>query len=208
MIDAFTLFNESRCPWLDPDRLKEKFLVLSAQTHPDRFHQAPESEGLAATQRYADLNAAYQRLRDPKDRLQHLFELEFGRKPEQVRSIDERNMTLFTEVGQLCRSADELLDAQAARKSPLLRIQFIERSADLTEHLKNLQARLNQRRKALEEELQSLNPLWEKALPTGSPSRTAALPWDRLEQMLQDFSYLRRWNQQLQDRVVRLSCPA
>jgi len=208
MTDAFALFGEPRRPWLDPERVREKFLALSALVHPDRFHNAPESERTDATRRFADLNTACQILRDPKDRLQHLLELELGRPPGQVRPIDEQSMGWFTEVGQLCRSADELLDAQAARKSPLLKIQFVERGFELAERLNELQTRLGRRRNALEEELRSLNPVWEAAPSPGSPARTAALPGERLERLFQDFSYLRRWSQQLQERIVRLQCLA
>lgn len=206
MTDAFALFDEPRRPWLDPDMLKAKFLALSSEAHPDRVHRAPEAEKLAATQRFADLNAAYQRLRDPKDRLQLLLELELGRKPDQVRPINADDMSLFTEVSQLCRNADDLLNEQAGRNSPLLKIQFLERGDEMTARLNALQSRLNRRRGNLEGELLTLNPYWETASPSGSPERISSLPLGRLEQMLQDFSYLRRWSQQIQDRLIRLSC--
>jgi hypothetical protein len=49
------------------------------------------------TRRYTELNAAYQCLREPKERLQLLIEMECGRKPEQVQPIDSVGMSLFTE---------------------------------------------------------------------------------------------------------------
>lgn len=81
MTDAFALLSESRRPWLDADALKSRFLPLSAEVHPDRVHSASEAEKAAANTRYAELNAAYNTLREPRDRLLHLLELEAGGKP-------------------------------------------------------------------------------------------------------------------------------
>src|SRR6266436_5956888 len=69
MNDYFAVLNEGRRPWIDPDLLKQKFLTLSAQVHPDRVHNASEAEKRSAQQRYTDLNSAYNCLRDSKARL-------------------------------------------------------------------------------------------------------------------------------------------
>ena len=44
MTDNFALLNEPRRPWLEANLLKQKFLALSADFHPDRIHNASESE--------------------------------------------------------------------------------------------------------------------------------------------------------------------
>ena len=74
MNDCFALLNEPRRPWLDTESLKTKFFSLSAAFHPDRVHGGTQAEKSAAQQRYAELNAAYNRLRDPKERLLHFLE--------------------------------------------------------------------------------------------------------------------------------------
>ena len=81
MIDYFTLLNEPRRPWLDAELLKQKFLALSATVHPDRVHNLGEAERAAAQERYTELNTAYNCLREPKERLQHLLQLELGALP-------------------------------------------------------------------------------------------------------------------------------
>ncbi len=81
MTDYFALLDEPRRPWLEPDSLKARFLALSAQVHPDRLHNAPEAQKQAANEQYAELNSAYRCLREPKERLQHLLELELRSKP-------------------------------------------------------------------------------------------------------------------------------
>lgn len=79
MPDYFSLFNESRRPWLDPDSLKT-FFNLSAEIHPDRVHAADAAEKHTANECSAELNAGYQCLREPRARLRHL-QLELGAKP-------------------------------------------------------------------------------------------------------------------------------
>ena len=104
MTDHFALLNEPRRPWVDPDSLKQKFLALSAEVHPDRVHNSGDSEKQRAQERYTDLNAAYNCLREPKSRLQHLLELELGVKPGNVQSIPPDLMDVFLEVSQACRA--------------------------------------------------------------------------------------------------------
>src|SRR5438034_1253303 len=105
MIDYFALLTEPRRPWIDPDSLKQKFLVLSSDVHPDRVHNASEAEKCLAQERYTNLNTAYNCLREPKSRLQHLLELELGAKPANLQSIPPDLMDVFLEVSQACRGA-------------------------------------------------------------------------------------------------------
>ncbi len=99
MNDCFALFDERRRPWIDPDLLKQKFLARSAEFHPDRVHSASTQERRAAQERYTELNTAYNCLRDPKERLAHLLELERGAKPTQVQDIPSGLMSLSLEPG-------------------------------------------------------------------------------------------------------------
>ena len=205
MTDAFTLLTEPRRPWLDTDALKQKFLPLSAAAHPDRVHSAGEAEKLAANQRYAELNAAYNCLREPRDRLLHLLELELGAKPSDIQRIPPGTMDLFVEVGQLCRDVDGFITEKAAVTSPLLKVKIFERGMEWTDRLNELLQKINAKREELNAELKSLNARWESAPPIGDPARSAALPLERLEQLYRIFSYIARWSEQIQERVVQLS---
>src|SRR5207248_6844470 len=127
MTNYFALLNEQRRPWIDPGLLKQKFLGLSAAVQPDRVHGACESERRAAQERYAELNVAYNCLREPKERLAHLLELETGAKPKQVQNIPSDLMDAFMEVTNVCRGADAFLAEKAATTSPMLRLQLFER---------------------------------------------------------------------------------
>ncbi len=204
-MDNFALLSEPRLPWLDADELKQRFHSLSGPVHPDRVHSAVEEEKLSANQRYAELNAAYNCLREPRDRLLHLLELEFGKKPSDIQKIPPGTMDLFVEVGQTCRDADAFLVEKAKVTSPLLKVQLFERGQDWTDKLHALQQKINGKREELAAELRTLNSVWESAPQIGSADRIAALPLERLEQIYRVFSYIARWSEQIQERVVQLS---
>lgn len=202
--DCFALLDEPRRPWLDADALKAKFLARSAEVHPDRVHNAPEAERAAAQERYTALNAAFTTLREPKDRLQHLLELESGAKPGNIQSTPAELTDLFFEVGRLCRDVDFFLIEKGRANSPLLKVKMFQRAMDWTGQINALQLRLNAKRGELETELAAMNDAWAGA-PSEPEARRTVLPLARLEQLYRTFSFLSRWTAQLQERVVPLA---
>ncbi len=205
MTDFFALLKEQRRPWLEPDSLKAKFLAFSTEVHPDRTHQQSQEVREKTTLCYTEFNSAYNCLRDPKDRLLHLLELESGAKPKAVQQVPDGTMDLFLEVAQLCRCVDNFLAESAKVTSPLLKVQMFERSQEWTEQLNALQQKTNSKREHFIEILKALNADWDAAPPVGSASRADALPLDRLEQIYRSFSYVARWTGQVQERIVQLS---
>ena len=205
MTDSFAFLNEPRCPWLETEALKQKFLALSREVHPDRVHSVTEAEKQQATQHYSELNSAYNILREPKERLLHLLELESGAKPRDVQRIPPGTMDLFVEVGQLCREVDAFLSERSKVTAPLLKVQMFERGMDWTDKLQALQQRVNARRDELAAELQQMNKVWDAAPPIGSNARPSALPLERLEQTYRVLSYIARWSEQIQERIVQLA---
>jgi DnaJ-domain-containing protein 1 len=205
MTDHFALLNEPRRPWLDTDALKTRFLALSAEVHPDRVHAGSAAEKEAAHERFALLNTAYNCLRDPKTRLLHLLELELGARPKDVQRIPPGTMELFVEVGQLCRQVDTFLAERAKVTAPMLRVGLFEQGMEWTDRLNGLQQRVNARREELLAEVQQLNAIWEGAPAGGSVARRRALPLERLELVYRVLSYISRWSEQLQERVVQLA---
>jgi curved DNA-binding protein CbpA len=203
MIDCFALLQEPRRPWLDPEALKQKFLALSAQLHPDRVHHASEAEKSEAQRRFAELNSSYQRLRDPKERLQHLLELELGAKPQQVQRIPPELMDVSMEVAGLCRQADAFIVEKGRTSSPLLLVQIFERGQEWAGKLTGLQRQIQCRQGALEAELKRLDAEWEAVENQRGPGRRDTLP--RLEELWRLFGFCGRWSAQLQERIVRLS---
>lgn len=205
MIDAFALLSEPRRPWLDADALKSRFLPLSSEVHPDRVHSASEAEKAAANSRYAELNAAYNTLREPRDRLLHLLELESGGKPRDVQRIPPGTMDLFVEVGQSCRDADGYLQRKSQSESPMLKLRLMQEGLDWLDRLQGLLTRVHAKRDEFIAELRDLNAAWEAAPAVGTSERPAALPLERLEQIYRGMSYVARWSEQVQERIVQLA---
>ena len=200
------MLGETRRPWIDPAALKEKFLTLSARVHPDRVHGASDEEKRAANLRYTELNAAYQCLRDPKERLRHLLELERGARPADVQSIPSGLMDLYLDVSRLCREADGFLAGRAAVTSPLLRVGMFEGGQELTDKLQAFVRGLDVRRQSLAEEVKILNAGWADPAAADSPGRAVTLA--RLEELWRLFGYYGRWIGQIQERVVQLAVTA
>jgi len=203
MTDYFALLNEQRRPWVDSDLLKQKFLALSAEVHPDRVHGADEAEKRAAQERYAELNAAYNCLREPKDRLAHLIELETRAKPKQVQNVPSDLMDAFMEITNVCRGADGFLAEKNAMTSPLLRLQLFERGQEWSEKLMGFQRKINAWREELFASLKDIDADWEGNQDSGSEKRQKLL--GSLEKQCQLLGYVGRWSAQIQERIVQLS---
>ena len=202
-MDCFALLNQPRRPWLDPEALKQQFLSLSAAFHPDRVHNADATEKRAAQQRYAELNAAYNRLREPKERLQHLLELELGSPPMQLQRIPDDLMDFSMEIARICRDTDAFLAEKAKTTSPLLQVQLFQRGQHMHEQLTALAREINFRRDQLDDALKELDARWPAGATSDSPERQSALT--RLEALWRLLGFLLRWSTQVQERHVQLT---
>jgi len=199
MPDYFSLLNEPRRPWLDVDSLKQKFHALSSTAHPDKIHSASDADKNAAAKTFAELNAAYNCLAEPKSRLLHLLELESGAKPKDIQQIPNALADLFAEVAMVCKSTDAFLIEQRGNNSPLLRVQSFERAQEWIERLNSLQKKLGDLREDLNNEVRVLDSAWMKSDAT---ARKGILP--RLEEIYRLFGYFNRWSNQIQERTVQL----
>jgi DnaJ-domain-containing protein 1 len=200
MTDNFALLNEPRRPWLDAGSLKQNFLMLSANLHPDKIHSVSESEKSEAGKHFAKLNAAYNCLLEPKSRLLHLLEIELGAKPKDIQQIPAALADLFAEIAAACQKADQFLAEKSKVISPLLQVQIFERAQDWIEQLNSLQRKLNELREKLNGELKSLDSKW---IANNFEPRGELLK--KLEELYRLFGYFNRWNNQIQERVVQLT---
>jgi DnaJ-domain-containing protein 1 len=202
MTDYFALLEQPRRPWLDAEVLRAKFLELSANLHPDRVHRLGETERAAAQARYVELNGAYNCLREPKDRLRHLLELESGAAPTDIQHAPSELMDFLTSIGEVCREADKLIAERSGITSRLLKVQFFERSQGWIAKLENLRQEITTRRERLMEELRRIDEAWASDRTAGS-ARAGALR--RLEKLHCLFSYFDRWLGRIQERIVQLT---
>jgi curved DNA-binding protein CbpA len=203
MTDYFAVLDQPRRLWLDPDSLKEKFLSLSANLHPDRVHSAGTAEKAQAQERYAEVNAAYQCLRGPKERLRHLLELERGGKLEQVQNIPSALMDISLEVGRACREADAFLVEKKNATSPLLQVEIFEHGQERAERLTALVKQLEARRESLMTELKQMDASWEQDPANDPGGRGTQLRG--VEEIYRLLSYYERWGGHLRERIVQLS---
>jgi curved DNA-binding protein CbpA len=193
-MNPFALFDLEPGPALDAAALKERFSRATAETHPDKFAQAPEAERLAAESRYADLNRAYQTLTDPRARLLALYELTKGEKPRDVQRIPPGTMDLFVEVGQACRQLDEFLEKKKSASGALERAGLMSEELTLQDTLMTLRGKLENLGVTLESDLASLDAKW----------RSGEKDLNALEAVYRKYSYLARWQQQLEEREIAL----
>jgi curved DNA-binding protein CbpA len=198
--DAFALLGVPRRPWLDPELLKQRFLSLSAEHHPDRLHNAAEVEKRAAQDRFTELNQAYQELLNPRERLLRLAELEPGTKTGDVQNISSDLMALFFEVGQICRKADGLIAQKAAEMSPLLKVQIFGRAQEQIDELQELKKKVVASHEGLLEEVKSLDTDWDAINQSERQSR-----WKRLQEIAGLLNYSKKWDAEIAERIVRLS---
>lgn len=197
MTDYFALLGQSRRPWLEADVLKQEFFARSSEAHPDRVHGGTEAERRVASQRSSELNAAYACLREPRDRLRHLLELEMGRKPSDLQDIPESFAGLFMEVAAVCREADGLITRQAAITSPLLRAQSLEQLYAWADRLMSFQRRITELQTDLLNRLRELDTRW-----SAGDEGQSLLP--ELERICRWLGFFGRWQAQLQERLNRL----
>lgn len=194
MTDYFALLELPRSPWLEVAAIKERFATKSGPVHPDRVHQADDATRAAATQRYAELNAAQQCLADTRQRLRHLIELETGQPPSDVGKVPPHISELFFKVGQSLRTADELVRQKQAATSPMVQAQVMRQAMDRMEALREVIGELEQRRSKLDDRCRALG-----VEPEGGGDLISILA-----DLHRDYSYLNRWLEQLRERLLQL----
>ena len=201
--DHFAVLGEPRRPWGEAEALKEKFLRRTGEVHPDRVHESAPEERRRAGELSAAVNAAYNLLREPKERLRHLIELETGARPAEVQTVPPGLTETAFAIGRLCRTADGLAQENERATSPLVQVGVFQRAQPVLEELTTLRAGLVVRRAELLAEIQALDAAWDAAPTVGDPSPPR--PWERLAEIERLLGYFQRWLRQLDDRVVRLS---
>ncbi len=192
--NPFALFELEPAPGLDAAALKERFARETAETHPDKFAQAPEAERTAAEVRYSALNQACQTLLDPRARLLALYELTKGEKPRDIQRIPPGTMDLFKEVGELCRTLDDYLARKQAATNRLEKAGLMSEELTLQDALTALRMKLEAFAATVEAEVSSLDVKWRK----GDKNL------DALEAVYRKYSYVARWRQQLEEREIAL----
>jgi len=203
MTDYFRLLDVPRRPWLDTELLKQRFHERSAEVHPDQAPGATDETKAVLQQQFAEVNAAYECLREPRTRVRHLLQLELGRTPESVRSIPIEMTDWFTEIGAVCREVDAFLAKKETQDSPLLQAVLMEEGMVLNDKVTEVHGRLQAELAKVNTELEALGPEW-KVLDDQAEGRAERLPLAKLEALGQQLSFWSKWSSQLGERSSRL----
>ena len=194
MTDYFARLNFPRTPWLEPSEVQARFLEMSASAHPDRVHNLGAAETAAANQKFAELNEASAVLRDHKERLQHLFTLQTGKKPTATGIVQEDLFKLFGPVLELCRNVDKFLDDRARASSPMVQAQMFAEGLEWSDAVSEMQRRIGIMKEGAEEQVKSMSTDW--------PARK---PMAELAALAYKLAVIARWESQLQERFAQLA---
>ncbi len=152
----------------DTDEVTRRYYEMSRIYHPDRHQDAPVAERIQAINRTANVNKAYQVLRDPFERGKWWLEYqgeELGRENNQVPG---ELMILVLEIQELLEQARSRADS------------------DVANHVEEHRADVESERDARLERLQDNFARWDNRGLKESPELLV-----ELKQLLSELSYLR-----------------
>jgi curved DNA-binding protein CbpA len=185
MRDFFAVLGEARQPWLDLEKLEERYRELSLTSHPDR-----STVVIAGDESFAAVNEAYRVLKDPKQRIQHLLQLEeyeLGRENSPPQSL----LPLFSQIGDFIARATKLWQRRGEHQNALaksvLHAEILASQREVETLLTDAKTLLRQ----AEETTRSLNDSW-RSQP------------DELAKVYSMFGFLTRWIAQLEEWKFRL----
>ena len=172
--DYFTCLGFPRRLMLDPKQLEAKFYEMSRTFHPDFYQTKTPAEQTISLGNAAVLNTAYRTLRDPIQRAEYLLGLETG-SVKDIRTSPPAD--LFEEILEL----QDILDEYRAT-SP-----NSEDGQRLRTVLQTEQQTLEQRKQAIETQLQRLFSDWDTLQDRGEASSHTRAERDRLLKEMRDL---------------------
>jgi hypothetical protein len=180
-MNAFQIFGLDPTPWLDQETLRERYLQLSSQLHPDA---APSDDPNSFTQ----LQTAYQLLCTDRLRVRLFLEILGEAELPTVGAVPSHLADFFMKTGGLIAAADRLLKQRAEAES------FLEKASLQAEALEKSEALQN-----LLTEFLSTRTQLQGTLQTASPKDV-----DLLKTIIIELSYLDRWIEQVQEKMFLL----
>ena len=202
MKDCFAILGQPRRPWLDADAVRTTFMSRAADSHPDRFHQAPSPDQAAAHQQYTALNDAQHCLTDTRTRLRHFLELERGGRVTDLQEIPEDLMELFSQLAAQLRATDRFLETWNAASSPLLKANLFNEGETHRAAIQALMASIREKARVVENSVREVDSAWGESGPADAVTRDHLLT--QLESLYRITSFQDRWTQQLQSRATDL----
>lgn len=175
MKDYFALMGIPRRPAVDDAAVKEAYFRLAAAWHPD----AERGE----TEKFRQLQEAFQTLKEPVSRLRHLAELEFG--PAENSSRPAEQMDLFLAVGAVVQEAKAFQSRREGARSALAKAVMGEAGREIRQRVQGVQTQVETALEGLRVELKALDQRWPEVSPA------------ELQTLTSGWRYLSRWQSEL-----------
>lgn len=185
--DAYLVLDLPGLLDIDEARVEAAWQRLSREAHPDVAG--------GDTDRAASINRARDLLASPASRLRHWLERHGVSVPRQS-PIDGDLMTLFSEVGETLRQADDLLAKRAAATTHLSRALLAAPEMAAQQAIQSRLARLRAESEAVRDRFADHERDWNER----QDARAALADLARL-------GFLEKWEQQCRDRLLRLLVP-
>lgn len=198
MEDYFAFLKQKHRPWLDIERLKGNFIEFSVANHPDKYPNATPEERQKLSENFSLYQTAYNTLTDTSSRLEHLIQILTGKPVSDIQRIPPGTMDVFMQVGQTCADVAKFIQKKESsqEQSPILKAKLFAETLDWTDKLTHLQQTIIQKQTALDEELKQIS----NNIDSG-----ADFPIQRLEEIYRTTGYIKRWLQQIQEKLVQLA---
>lgn len=185
MRDAFEKLGLTRCAALDEEVLKSAWIEKGRAAHPD---QAGGDAALSA-----EINEAYEVLREPESRLKHLLELEHPDEAWATVPMEERLMQVFMKLGPVLQKVEAFAKKREAATSALALALLAGEQMRVQEDLEERMGELSDLRERLEAELLEVD-----ALRGGSDGMEA------MRVLRAKFAYVGKWQRQAREALMRL----
>jgi curved DNA-binding protein CbpA len=183
MEDAFAVFGISRRPLIDDPTLKETYLRLAADRHPDASGGEDEEFHL--------VQEAYKTLRDPAARLRHLLELAFPTFRKEGGHVPHAE--LFLRAGNAVQAARAVWQRFENTSSTLARALLSPEIAEALRQIREAAGLVEEAEHELERQLTDLDTRWPDVFP------------DELSTLATAFRFVSRWKSQLSEWEFQLS---
>jgi curved DNA-binding protein CbpA len=173
--DCFALLGVPQRPLLDEKGLKSAYFRLAAECHPD-------AEG-GDTDKFRELQEAYQTLKDPVFRLRHLAGVVFDSLGDSSRPSPQSD--LFLQVGQVLQATKAFRLRREKSQSALARAVMISEGVKVREELGAVTEAVEQALREARVALGLLDKRWPRVAP------------EELLTLASGWRYLTRWQTEL-----------
>lgn len=189
-MDAFQKLGLERRAALEEEVLKRAWLEKGRAAHPD---QAGGDAVLSA-----EINAAYELLREPETRLKHLLESEYPEESAVWATVpmEEGLMRVFMKLGPVLQRVEAFAKKKAAATSALAEALLTGEQMRLQEELEERMEELNGLREGLEAGLVEVDVFRAEG--------DAGRAMEAMRVLRAKFAYVGKWQRQTREALMKL----